>query len=342
MTLALGIVDAPPRRVGVYRLEQRIGRGAMGAVYTAVDERTGRRVAIKLMMADLEDDRATRERFLREARITAELQHPNIVRLLDFGEEQGRPFMAMELLHGQPLPAYLSTPRTLDARLDLLQQVVEGLRIAPARGIVHRDIKPSNVFVQENGEDRTVKLLDFGIARVPLSQLTAGGAVVGTPEYMSPEQASGTPLDARSDLFSAGAVAYFVLSGRAPFAAANLPQVIDSVKHRDPVPLTDAEAPAAIRRIVARALAKSPADRYPTAEAMLADLAAARGQRRSLLARASSWWRQLSGAAGQSTTEWLMIAGVLTAVAAFLVETVPSALGTFMKAMATSVRTIAP
>jgi len=336
---ALSLVTPPVRRIGGYRLEGRIGRGAMGAVYVAEDERNGRRVAIKLLMSDLADDPGTRARFVREARVTAALHHPNIVRVLDFGEDQGWPFIAMELLRGAALPAFLATPRPLDTKLDLLRQMCDGLSAAHARGIVHRDVKPTNVFIQDDG---TVTLLDFGIARIPRSQLTAGGSVVGTPEYMSPEQAAGDAVDARSDVFSAGAVAYFALSGRAPFAAPELPQVIDGVKHRDPVALTDADAPSAVRRVVARALAKAPAERYPHAAAMLADLVDAGRVRPSMRARAAAWWTHVCRDTGQSTTEWLMVAGILTAVAVFLVDNVPRALGTFMKAMATSVRTIAP
>src|SRR6185295_4157985 len=179
-------------------------------VYSALDEQLGRRVAVKLMLADFEEEPEMRERFYREAKITGQLAHRNIVTLFDLGEELGRPFIVMELLDGVPLVDYLGTAAasTIDAKIDLMIQVCDGLHNAHQAGVVHRDVKPSNLFVQRTG---TLKVLDFGIARLATSKLTAAGALLGTPEFMSPEQACGQKMDARSDLFSAAAVFYFML-----------------------------------------------------------------------------------------------------------------------------------
>ena len=138
-------------------------------------------------------------------------------------------------------------------------QVCEGLQAAHSHGVIHRDIKPSNLFVQDDG---TLKILDFGVARLASSSLTLSGLMVGTPEYMSPEQALGNPVDARSDLFAAAGVFYFMLTGRGPFSSHDLPKVLRAVLHDDPPPITDDQAPAPLRRIVMKALAKAPADRY--------------------------------------------------------------------------------
>lgn len=385
------VVSGLPPSVGRYRVLERIGKGAMGVVYAAEDEAMGRRVAVKVMMADLEEEPETRERFLREARVTGQLVHRNIVTVFDLGEDRGRPFIVMELLNGLPLADYLATPpaRSLGAKLDLMMQVCEGLGVAHRRGVIHRDVKPSNIYVQHDGG---LKILDFGVARLPASNLTASGFLVGTPDYMSPEQAQGGRVDPRSDLFSAAGVFYFMLTGRAPFASPDLPKVLHAVVHEDPIPLDDREAPEPLRRLLAKGLAKSPVDRYPDCSAMRADLGRvvrleAQERRRtahafemerelepaavpaasrlasppeeafdrtlvrppaagpagpSLRTRVAGFWHRMLAARGQSTTEWLMVAGILTAVAVFLVESVPRGLGTFMKALAMSVRTIAP
>src|SRR5262249_31844377 len=148
---------------------------------------------------------------------------------------------------------------SVDAKIDLMVQVLEGLQIAHSRGVIHRDIKPSNLFVQKDG---TLKILDFGVARLASSSLTLSGLMVGTPEYISPEQARGRLVDARSDLFSAAGVFYFMLTGRGPFSLADLPQVLQAVMHEDPPPIPEDAAPPLLSRIVLKALSKTPADRY--------------------------------------------------------------------------------
>jgi predicted Ser/Thr protein kinase len=262
--------EGPPSHIGRYRVVERIGKGTMGMVYAAEDDTMGRRVAIKLMMGDLQDDPELRERFYREAKVTSQLAHRNIITVLDLGEDNGHPFIVMELLKGLPLAAHLRTAAPgLEARISLMEQICEGLQVAHCRGVIHRDIKPSNLFVQEDG---TLKILDFGVARPASSGLTLSGLMVGTPEYISPEQALGKPVDARSDLFAAAAVFYFMLTGRGPFTSQDLPAVLRAVLHEDPPPLTDDEAPASLRRIVMKALAKAPADRYQQCDELLKEL----------------------------------------------------------------------
>jgi serine/threonine protein kinase len=266
---------ALPEFVGRYRILERIGKGAMGVVFAALDEQIDRKVAVKLLLGDLEEEPEIRERFLREARITGQLAHRNVVTLYDLGEEHGRMFIVMELLNGLPLTEFLQTPagRTLDGKLDVMIQVCAGLQSAHSRGVIHRDVKPSNLFILHDG---TVKILDFGVARLASSNLTASGFLIGTPEYMSPEQTQGRTVDQRSDIFSAGAVFYFMLTGRSAFASKDLRQMLNAIINEQPTPLTDADAPEAVRRIVMKALAKSPAERYQHCADLMADLERAR------------------------------------------------------------------
>ena len=237
-----GITDALPPFIGRYRVVSQIGKGAMGIVYAADDETLGRRVAVKVMMGDLEEEAEMRGRFFREAKITGQLAHRNIVTVFDLGEDDHHPFIVMELLSGLPLPEHLATAAgaPLDAKLDLMTQVCEGLQVAHSKGVVHRDIKPSNLFVQHDG---SVKILDFGVARLASSKLTRSGFLVGTPEFMSPEQARGEAVDARSDVFSAAGVFYFMLTGRGPFTSPDLVKMLRAVIHDTPEPLTNAQAP---------------------------------------------------------------------------------------------------
>ena len=264
-----------PEFVGRYRILERIGKGAMGVVYAALDEQIDRKVAVKLLLGDLEEEPEIRERFLREARITGQLAHRNVVTLYDLGEDHGRMFIVMELLTGLPLTEFLQTPtgQTLDGKLDVMMQVCSGLQSAHSRGVIHRDVKPSNLFILQDG---TVKILDFGVARLQSSNLTASGFLIGTPEYMSPEQTQGRPVDQRSDVFSAGAVFYLMLTGRSAFASRDLRQMLNAIINEQPAPVTDAEAPEVVRRIVMKALAKAPDDRYQQCSDMQADIERAR------------------------------------------------------------------
>jgi serine/threonine-protein kinase len=257
--------------IGRYLLKERLAVGATGYVYAAADQAINRQVALKVLATDLEDEPETRERFYREARIMAALDHPNIVRVLDVGEDDGRPFIAMELLDALPLGEYLrGTPSlTLAGRIDLIVQLYSGLEAAHANDAVHRDVKPGNIMVDRTGH---LTILDFGLARLRTSTLTANGAVLGSPGYMSPEQAEGRRVDQRSDIFSAAAVGYLILSGRGPFEAKTLPLALHAVLSKPPAPLSASEAPEPLARVLLRALEKSPDARYQTCADMLAEL----------------------------------------------------------------------
>jgi len=260
-----------PRSIGRYRIIDRLGKGAMGVVYSAHDSLMERSVAIKIMMTDIEDDPEISTRFYREARAAGQLVHPNIITIFDMGEDDGRPFIVMELLEGQTLNKHIETPdgADLERRIELMIQICSGLNAAHSRGIFHRDIKPGNLLVRANGE---LKIVDFGIARLASSSMTASGLIVGTPDYMSPEQARGQEVDQRSDIFSAGAVFYLMLTGRKPFAAPDLTAVLAKVQGEAPLPIRDTEAPAPLAKLVMKALAKQPADRYQSCAEMMAEL----------------------------------------------------------------------
>jgi serine/threonine protein kinase len=269
---ALNRVDVPiGAHIGRYRLVERIGGGVNTHVFAAYDEGFDRTVALKFMAAEMQDEREARERFYREARITASLRHPNIVSVLDIGEDVGRPFIVMELLKGQPLGDHLRATAAADVKtiVELIIQLYEGLQTAHAQGAIHRDVKPSNCFVQDNG---VLKILDFGLARLHASTLTAGGTVMGTPAYMSPEQAEGRQVDERSDIFSAAGVSYFMLSGRAPFEGPDLPRTILALLHDDPAPITEVAVPGALWDVLSKAFAKSPDNRYQHCAEVLTDL----------------------------------------------------------------------
>jgi tetratricopeptide (TPR) repeat protein len=260
-----------PAQIGRYRILERVGRGAMGVVYAAHDDTMGRPVAVKVLMGDLESDPETRARFYREAQAAAGLLHPNIITIYDAGEDKGRSYIAMQLLEGWPLAVYLKQPDAapLERKLDLMIQMCEGLAAAHGRGIVHRDLKPGNLFVQSDG---LLKILDFGVARLADSSMTATGAMLGTPDYMSPEQARGTQVDTRSDIFSTGAVFYFMLAGHKPFPGPDLPAVLRQLQFEQPAALRDTEAPPELVRLVMQAMAKNPADRPPRVQDLLAGI----------------------------------------------------------------------
>jgi tetratricopeptide (TPR) repeat protein len=243
----------------------------MGVVYSAHDSLMERSVAIKVMMTDLEDDPETSTRFYREARAAGQLVHPNIITIFDMGEDDGRPFIVMELVQGWTLNKYLERPEAADIekKIDLMLQICAGLHAAHTHGIFHRDIKPGNLLVGQHGE---LKIVDFGIARLASSNMTASGLIVGTPDYMSPEQARGPDVDQRSDVFSVGAVFYLMLTGRKPFAAADPISVLAKVQSEAPLPIRDSEAPPPLTKLVMKALAKDPAERYQSCARMIAEL----------------------------------------------------------------------
>jgi hypothetical protein len=257
------------RQVGKYTIVEKIGAGAMGEVFRAHDPVLGRDVAIKVVLGRLSDDEKARRRFQEEARAAAQLNHPNIITVYDFGEERGMAYMAMELLEGHDLRQLLTAgkPMQLDEKLGMMEQILDGLAFAHSKGVMHRDLKPGNVHVLPNGQ---VKIMDFGLAR-RMQDAAASGVVMGTPYYMAPEQAHGDRANARSDVFSLGAMFYEVLAGRRPFTGATVPAVLFAVVHRDPEPLGKLmpELPTGIVAMVMRALAKQPAARHRDASEML-------------------------------------------------------------------------
>ncbi len=256
-----------PRQVGRYQVMERIGRGGMASVFRAHDPGIDRVIAIKFLHTAYCQDDEYRGRFLREARAAGNLSHPNIVTVHDVGEIDGRPYMAMELIQGEPLDEMLKRTGALPIRdtLAIGQQLANALAYAHSKGVVHRDIKPSNILGVKG--TMTVKVTDFGIAHVSSpgsAQQTQVGAVLGTPQYMSPEQTKGAKVDGRSDLFSVGIILYQMLSGTAPFQGDSVVALAMKIANEEPRPLDTLrpEIPQAVRRIVERCLAKAPERRF--------------------------------------------------------------------------------
>ena len=263
-------------RIGKYGIVGRIGKGAMGEVFRAQDPLLNRFVAIKTISPALAAEPDFRRRFQREAQSAAALNHPNIVTIYDFGEEDGLVYMAMELLEGHDLRDLMrSRGLLLRDKLSIMEQLCDGLAFAHARGIVHRDLKPGNVHVQPNGQ---VKILDFGLARLGDSDMTRTGTVMGTPSYMSPEQVRGQRADTRSDVFSLGAIFYELLANHRPFEAGSDHDVRLRIVETEPVPIRRwaPDVPPALVAVVERALAKEPARRFTDAGEMGRALATAR------------------------------------------------------------------
>ncbi|WP_344865453.1 protein kinase domain-containing protein, partial [Planomonospora alba] len=245
---------------GRYRLLGRIAAGGMGEVWRAADELLGREVAVKLLHRHVAADPAFRGRFRTEARIAAGLADPGIAQVYDYGEADDDAYLVMELVPGESLAAILARtgPLAPDDALDVVQQTARALHAAHGAGIIHRDIKPGNLLVTATG---TVKITDFGIARaMEAAPVTQTGTVLGTAQYVSPEQASGTALTPATDLYSLGVVAYECLAGRPPFTAEN--QVAIALMHlnEEPPPLPGS-VPAPVRELVMACLAKDPAHR---------------------------------------------------------------------------------
>ena len=250
-------------RLGKYEIVGKIGQGAMGEVYRAHDAILNRDVAVKTMSAAIGSDDELRKRFHREAQSAARLNHPNIITVYDFGEEGGKIYMAMELLEGRDLKDVIGrhTPLTLDQKVQLMEQITEGLAFAHAKDVVHRDLKPANIHIQPNGQ---VKIMDFGLAKLASSDMTRAGMIMGTPNYMSPEQVRGEKADARSDVFSLGAVFYELLANRKPFEADSLHAVLFQVMQNEPEPLLNLvpDVPPMLAQVVERAMAKDSTQRF--------------------------------------------------------------------------------
>ena len=253
-------------RIGKYQVVAKIGEGAMGEVYKARDPLLNRNVAIKTISASLSADPQFKARFVREAQSAAQLNHPNIVTVYEFGEDAGVTYIAMEFLEGVDLREAIRAKALghLGRKLEVMEQISEGVASAHAKGIVHRDLKPGNVHIQPSGH---IKILDFGLARLGASELTRSGTVMGTPHYMSPEQLRGQKADARADVFSLGAIFYEILAGARAFENQPMHEVLARLRDREAVPLRKRApaTPAPLVDIVERAMAREPSNRFKDA-----------------------------------------------------------------------------
>jgi len=273
--------------VGHYRIVAPLGKGGMGEVYLASDTKLDRRVALKLLPAEFTNHKERLRRFIQEAKTASSLNHPNIITIHEIGEADGAPFIATEFIDGQTLKRRKRAKMELPEILDVSIQVASALQAAHAAGIIHRDIKPENIMVRPDGY---VKVLDFGLAKLTeksgqsktanseidtmVKAHTNPGTVLGTVDYMSPEQARGQTLDQRTDVFSLGIVLYQMAAGRAPFAAATSLDTLVSILEKEPPPLDEyaPEVPAEFQRIVSKALRKDREERYQTMKDLLIDL----------------------------------------------------------------------
>ena len=267
--------DAPQRyrRLGKYELHQLLGEGAMGIVWKAYDTVLRRYVALKLLSASFRKTKDMHERFLREARAAGAIQHANIVTVYDLGESDGQLFIAMELVEGRDLSDMIALrdPLALERKLDIAIEVLIGLHFAHQRGVIHRDVKPSNVRVMPDGR---VKIMDFGIARLQKADATGSGAIVGTPTYMAPEQITNGAITPATDVFSVGCMLYELLCYQRPFEAESVHGVLYQVLTTEPRPLRTVapSIPAALERVVAKAMNKVPHERYESAGQMMSTL----------------------------------------------------------------------
>jgi eukaryotic-like serine/threonine-protein kinase len=297
----------PDAQLGQYKIETRIGAGGMGVVFRALDTKLHRPVAIKFLSDDLADA-AARRRFQREAQMASSLNHPHILTVYDAGEFDGRQYLVTEFVDGGTLKNWAQRQtRTWEDIAELLTGVADGLATAHEAGILHRDIKPDNILVTTSGY---AKLADFGLAKLEdglksalatqtlTEERTQQGLVVGTIAYMSPEQASGQALDARSDMFSFGVVLYEMLAGQRPFIAATNLELLQKVIHSTPARLSN-DIPEPLRAVVTKAMGKNPADRYPSMRELVADLRSV--QRRS---------GQKAAAERAHSGKWIIAAGV--------------------------------
>lgn len=258
--------------VGRYRIIREIGRGGMGEVYLAQDQRLGRPVALKFLSPPLSNSPEAAERLYAEARSAAALDHPNIATIFEVGQEEGRPFIAMTFYEGETLKERMARgPLPVGEALEIAAQVASGLAAAHRKGIVHRDIKPSNILLPGDG---LVKITDFGIAKTAGRDLTRSGRILGTPAYMAPEQLKGEPAGPRSDLWSLGVVLYEMLSGRKAFRGESDASLIYAILHQDPARLCDLrpDVPPEVDAVVRRATAKDVETRYSSADTLLQDL----------------------------------------------------------------------
>ena len=261
--------DGDLGNLGHYRVISELGHGGMGHVFQALDTKLKRSVALKVMNKKVASSRNSRRKFVREARAMAAVHHDNVVTIFEVGKSNGTPFIAMEMLKGQTLAQQNEAGQRLNYQqiIDYARQIATGLAVAHEKGIVHRDIKPANIWIEE-GTDR-VKILDFGLAlaSTPLDQLSCRGAVLGTPGYLSPEQARSEPLDDRSDLYSLGAVLYEICTGDLPVLARSMPGQLVSIIAQRPKPIhpQNPEIPQPLCELIQQLLRKEPRSRPKSA-----------------------------------------------------------------------------
>ena len=273
------MTEAKISDIGKYRIIELIGEGAMGVVYRAVDSVLDRTVAIKVMNESIARQEDLRKRFLHEAQAAGSLQHPNVVCIYDLGEVDGHLFIAMEFVDGVDLERLieLGEPLSLQARLDIIIDVLTGLAFAHKRGIVHRDIKPANIRV---GEDGRAKIMDFGVAHLSSSSMTSTGSILGTPSYMAPEQITEGKTTPATDIFAVGAVLYQILAMMKPFDAPTLQNLFFKIITETPRPVSELmpSLPPSLDHIVQKAMAKEPSKRYASAIEMANDLSRVRSK----------------------------------------------------------------
>ena len=318
--------------IGKYQLVRVIGEGGMGRVYEAIDPVIGRRVAIKTISLNVVTDAETRSRFFREAQAAGRLSHPNLITIHDIGDAEGTPYIVMEFLEGMDLNHKIRQERlSYDAKLQIMIDVCEGLSFAHGHDIIHRDIKPANIFITPHGR---AKILDFGLARGALSDVTQTGKILGTPNYMSPEQIRGDDVDHRSDIFATGVVFYELLTGRKAFEGDSIPTTLYKVLETQPQPvhLLDAQLPATLSTVIERALAKDRLARFQTSSEMLEAVlhahgrttAAERSHVYTVPAAASAPTREIAAPvrrSGASVAAWAITGVAIVGIAGFAILT---------------------
>ncbi len=324
------------KRIGKFELHGLIGEGAMGVVWKAYDPVLRRYVALKRLGPQIGKTKEAHERFLREARAAAALQHPNIVTIYDLGEHERQMFIAMELVEGHDLSELIASqePLALERKLDIAIEMLEGLEYAHERGVIHRDIKPSNIRLTSDGR---VKIMDFGIARLQSADESGSGALVGTPSYMAPEQITNGPITRVTDVFAVGCLLYELLTYQKPFTGESLHGVLYQVLTTEPKPLRNVapSIPASLERVVARAMNKVPEDRYDSArqlqQALIGIRAALSGAGDSTTQRLGAGWsripvpllRMLQHAPMKWRVAVLGLLGLTVVAVAYLAETTP-------------------
>jgi serine/threonine protein kinase len=259
-----------PSQLGKYEISSIIGRGAMGIVYKTHDSLIDRTVALKAIKQDCLDSEDAEQillRFKTEAQAAGRLSHPNIVTVYEYGEDNGTAFIAMEYVEGRNLREAMANNERfpLEAVVNIIKGILDGLAYAHGKGVIHRDIKPDNIILLENGQ---IKITDFGIARIESSNLTQHGDLLGTPAYMSPEQCTGSPVDNRSDIFSTGAILYHLLTGEKPFPGDNMTTIMHRVVHDTPIIPSELNLSIDpdLDQCVFKSLAKKPGQRFQNAE----------------------------------------------------------------------------